>query len=214
MDITQESAMRRPRFTIASLLGLVVFLAVGLAALRAATDTWDSGVFGVTLSLLLFSLVLVIHRIERRRAYWLGFALFGWAYLLMSMVPTVEVRLPTTKALAYLDSKVSGRMTGWTFVLSTNGVGGPTGNPYQGATFSLSGSPPANNQLTTVRLWDATTGKLLGGPSGTSENFLRIGHSLLALVMAFLGGGLSRWMYDKNQTSRQDESVDSPTEPT
>ena len=38
-----------------------------------------------------------------------------------------------------------------------------------------------------MRLWDAATGNLLAGPIGTSENFLRIGHSLLALVVAFLG---------------------------
>src|SRR3954454_6558962 len=102
--------MRRPRFTIASLLGLVVFVAVSFAALREASDIWDSGVLGVTLALLLTSVILAVHRNGQRRAYRLGFALFGWAYLLMSLVPPVEARLPTTKALAYLDSKVPGRI--------------------------------------------------------------------------------------------------------
>ena len=39
----------------------------------------------------------------------MGFALFGWAYLGLSLVPSIESRLITTKALAYLDSKVPGR---------------------------------------------------------------------------------------------------------
>lgn len=36
------------------------------------------------------------------------------------------------------------------------------------------------------------TGGELAGPDGTTENLLRIGHTLLTRVMAFLGGHLSR----------------------
>jgi hypothetical protein len=36
--------MRRIRFTIASLLCLVLFVAVGFAALRESNDLWDNGV--------------------------------------------------------------------------------------------------------------------------------------------------------------------------
>ena len=53
------------RFSIANLLGLVLFLAVGLAALREATDLWDSAVFTGTLALLLVSILLAVHRTER-----------------------------------------------------------------------------------------------------------------------------------------------------
>ena len=38
----------------------------------------------------------------------MGFALFGWIYLGLTLVPAIESRLITTKALAYLDSKVAG----------------------------------------------------------------------------------------------------------
>ena len=79
--------MRRIRFTIASLLGVVLFVAVAFAALRAATDAWDSGVFGLTLGLLLTSVLLAVHRAGGRRAYWLGFALFGGTYLGASLIP-------------------------------------------------------------------------------------------------------------------------------
>src|SRR3954464_9897141 len=105
--------MRRPRFTIASLLGLVVFVAVSFAALREASDNWDSGVLAVTLILLLVSVLLAIHRTAARRSYWLGFALFGWAYLVASQVPPIESRLPTTKGLALIDSKLPGRDRRW-----------------------------------------------------------------------------------------------------
>ena len=65
--------MRRIRFTIASLLVVVLFVAVGFAALRESNDLWDSGLFTLTLAVLLVSILLAIHRTESRRAFWLGF---------------------------------------------------------------------------------------------------------------------------------------------
>ena len=85
---------------------------VGFAALRESNEIWDSGLFTLTLGVLLISILLAIHRTESRRAFWLGFALFGWSYLGLSLVPSIESRLMTTKALAYLDSKVPGRSSG------------------------------------------------------------------------------------------------------
>jgi hypothetical protein len=89
--------MTRFRFSIASLLGLVVFLAVALAALRESTYPWDSALLALTLLVLLTSVLWAVHRTDRRRAYWLGVALFGWAYLRASLVPQVRQRMLTTK---------------------------------------------------------------------------------------------------------------------
>src|SRR5208283_4800753 len=101
--------MKHIRFSIASLLLVVLFVAVGFAALRESNETWESGIFTLTLAALLISILLAIHRTESRRAFWIGFALFGWIYLGLSLVPSIEYRLLTTKGLAYLDSKVPGR---------------------------------------------------------------------------------------------------------
>jgi hypothetical protein len=168
--------MRHYRFTISSLLGLVFFVAIAFAALRQADDLWDSVVFSLTLGILLASVLLAIHRSESRRAFWLGFALFGWAYLGASLIPPIEARLLTTRALAYLDSKVPGH------------------DPFVRFGFTPDGTL-AIDQSSTIRIWDAATGRPLTGPTGTSEHFLRIGHSLTALVLAFLGGHLSRSLY-------------------
>jgi hypothetical protein len=40
-----------------------------------------------------------------------------------------------------------------------------------------------------------TTGNLLSSGGGTTENFLRIGHSLGALILAWLGAKLSRRLH-------------------
>ena len=51
--------------------------------------------------------------------------------------------------------------------------------------------------------------KLLSGSGGTSENFMRIGHTLLALLIAFLGGRLSRALSAAGLRPRSD----TPAEP-
>jgi hypothetical protein len=170
--------MGRFRFSIAALVGVVLFVGVALAALRAADDSWDCGVFGLALGALTTAVLLTIHRTGRRRAYWLGFTLFGWTYLVASLVPPVEARLPTTKGLTYLDSKVPGRQKFWPVA------------------FTQCDRLPSSSQGV-VRIWDTSTGRLLAG----LEDFVQIGHSLLALVLAFLGGHLSRCLHTGGRDS-------------
>ena len=53
--------------------------------------------FLLTCGMLCLAIVGVVCRQEGERAYWLGFALFGWGYLLLSMWSTAE--LPTMTLL-------------------------------------------------------------------------------------------------------------------
>jgi hypothetical protein len=181
--------MTRLRFSIASLLGLVLFLAVSLAALREATDVWDSAIVTGTLGLLLASVPLAVHRTERRRAFWLGFALFGWVALVASLVPPVESRLLTTKLLAYLDSKMPGRNTVEILMpdpfdamemLPTNPVGQKLVVPSLELAIAIQPFVPAPSM-------------------GTSQNFIRIGHLLIALLLAWLGGKVSTLLYVRSK---------------
>ena len=50
--------MKRIRFTIASLLIVVLLVAIGFAALRESSDLWESGCFTLTLAALLTSILL------------------------------------------------------------------------------------------------------------------------------------------------------------
>jgi hypothetical protein len=98
--------MRRFRFHLGTLVILVLLFAVGFAALRESNETWDSGVISLTLGLLLISILFAIHRTNKSRAFWLGFALLGSSYLGLSLVPSIESRLITNRALALLHSKM------------------------------------------------------------------------------------------------------------
>jgi hypothetical protein len=181
--------MKRFRFNIGTLVILVLFFGVGLAALRESNEIWDSSIFMLTLGVLLTSILFAIHRAEKRRAFGLGFALFGSAYLALSLLPSIESRLITTKALAYLDSKVPGRPVAFYVVTSYSRTGL---NQVSNGTHALNGIKTPSAGQGPIRLWDASTGKVLGGWGGTTVNFVRIGHSLFALLVGWLGGQLSR----------------------
>jgi hypothetical protein len=190
--------MRRFRFHIGGILILVLLLGVGFAALREADDIWDSMVLSATAGVLLVSVLLLIHRKAEKRAFWAGFALLGWGYVGLTLLPSVEPRLLTTKALAFLDSKVPGRpavITGQAW-----GGAGTASPPPNYIAFSPQGNLVAGTTTSTsIRVWNVSTGNLLGSGSGTTENFLRIGHSLLALIVAWLGGKLSRRLHVRSR---------------
>jgi len=200
--------MRRIRFTIANLLVVVLFVAVGVAALRESSDIWDSGLFSLTLGILLISILIAVHRTESRRAFWIGYALFGWIYVGLSLVPSVEPRLITTRALSYLDSKVPGRSLKIARVRhSVSWSYRSPGNEVQDVAFSMDGSRLATSSQGNVWVWDATTGKLLGGWRGTTDNFVRIGHSLFALLVGWFGAQLSRYLCPASRSSEPSAAV-------
>jgi hypothetical protein len=198
--------MRHFRFSIASLLLVVLFVAVGFAALRESSDLWESGIFSLALASLLTSILLTVHRTESRRAFWIGFTVFGWGYLGLSLVGSIEPRLMTTKALAYLDSKVPGRSPAFKLYATMNS--GTGSNQVQNVTVSFDGNQPATSTQGQVKIWDATTGKLLGGWIGTTENFMRIGHSLFALLAGWFGGLLSRRLWQASRLPQESTTVD------
>jgi hypothetical protein len=191
--------MRKLRFNIASLLVTILVLGVGFAALRESTDLWESGVFTLTIAVMLISILLAVHHTESRRSFWTGFSLFGWVYLGLSLVPTIESRLITTKGLDFIDSKMPLRpivITGqaWGDVPGNQNVKSVTFFP-QGANVTPIGNEDGLQQPFDLRMF-------LWGRSGTSLNFVRVGHSLLTLFLAWLGGHLSRYFSTKEQHRR------------
>jgi hypothetical protein len=71
--------MKRFRFHVGTLVILLLLLGVGFAALRESNEIWDSSIFSITLGMLSISILLAIHRTDKSRAFWLGFALLGSA---------------------------------------------------------------------------------------------------------------------------------------
>jgi hypothetical protein len=209
--------MRRFRFHLGTLVILVLVLGITFAALRESNEMWDSGVFTLTLGILLISVLLAVHRTEKRQAFWLGFALFGSAYLGVSLVPLLESRLITTKALAYIDSKVPrsihaglGNPDGsWELIFDNNSQTSALylnrGNGVFQDVTAIAGSNPAGGQGADNSWFflNNLAGLPLRGSVGATENFVRIGQSLLALIAAFVGGQLSCHLYGKDSVVPQ-----------
>jgi hypothetical protein len=234
--------MRVPRVRIASMLAAILCVAVGFAALREANDQWDSVLFSLTLLLLLSAVLLAVHRAEGRRAFWIGFALFGWCYLSFSLISSIESRLITTQALTYLEQAniLGNRVNVVRVIPDLDRLRAHNLSPddlltaTEESTLNLSPEEERfrreSRRLEYVRgsyvITLATRYKLMhygdiilkaspegeilrlkdvaavqpGGFSffipgfgmGTTENFVRIGHSLCALIFGWLGGALYR----------------------
>jgi hypothetical protein len=96
--------MPGPRFSIARLMGIVVVVAVGLAAVRSPSETWAGAMLLLTCGILALGVVGAIAHRGTRRMWWLGFSLFGWGYLVLSGCGTDEpsAKLPTARLLEIL----------------------------------------------------------------------------------------------------------------
>jgi hypothetical protein len=194
--------MRRFRFNIASLLAVVLFLAVGIAALREANDTWDSSLFSITISVLLISILLDIHRTEKRRAFWLGFALFGSAYMAISLAPLIESKLITTKVLDYLDSKIRDRSFVSLSRVWDTWSSQPNQNNQALPSASIAFSPQGNQFV--FGDW-TVTGNVVVTARGSTMSFIRIGHTLLAWIAAILGALLSQFFHRRSRERTSEE---------
>jgi hypothetical protein len=73
--------MTRLRISIAALMGLVLFVGVGFAALKNPTIVWASALFTLVVTLLAVATVGGLVRQGRSRAAFIGAAVFGWSYV-------------------------------------------------------------------------------------------------------------------------------------
>jgi hypothetical protein len=73
------------RTSLAGLLTAIAMLAVGIACLLNATEAGSIALRVVNTSLLLLAPLAAVLHPGRARSAWAGFAIFGWAYLLLSL---------------------------------------------------------------------------------------------------------------------------------
>lgn len=188
--------MRWFRFSIAGLLVLIMFCGLAFAALKQSTDLWQSAVFSLTCFVLITAALLAILRSGSRRHFWLGFLLFGGCYLALSLIPGIESRLLSSKGFALVQSLMHQQVPAtYDIVFSTDGSVVRT-QPEQVKSLDVYATDVQFADATggNLKIWNASTGTFLGSWGGSPENFTSIGHSLLALLLGWCGGLLSRWV--------------------
>ena len=115
--------VRTIRFSIAGLMGAVLFVAIGFAALRSASEAWSGALFLATRGVIGLALVGAICRRGPQRAWWLGFAVFGWIYMGSSFEPFYYwPKIPTQTLLEQLGARMFG--TGKNMTLYSSGHDG------------------------------------------------------------------------------------------
>jgi hypothetical protein len=83
--------MTRPRLTIAQLMTLILLVGFGTAALHNANQFWASATYTIAIISILAALLFAFANTGKARMTGAGFAVFGWAYLLIGLLPDRSV---------------------------------------------------------------------------------------------------------------------------
>jgi hypothetical protein len=80
--------MTRLRFTLAQLMAIVLYLGFCFAALRNADRFWANATYTIAIFSVATAVLGVIIRRGAARVTWIGYAVFGWTYVLLDMLPS------------------------------------------------------------------------------------------------------------------------------
>jgi hypothetical protein len=196
-------AMSRFRISLATLLMIVAVVALGLAGMVSASRFWTAAAATVTLALLLAAVLAAWLLAGADRAFWAGFALFGWVYLLLVNWDWVGGQFghDLTAGLSAVAEAIFPEVA-------------PTGPPQVSGALAFGLRTPPDQTAVGPRAPAVVAPTLPPSPSAATiagfdffemtqqrqikiGNFVQIGRMLLALLFALLGGFLARTMAER-----------------
>ncbi len=204
--------MRRFQFSLRALLGSAVFVAVACPSLLYASETIASLVFTATAVLLLAAVVAALFRRGPARAFWVGFAIFGWGYLWLAYRPDNPFALPvpaygdlaTTRLMSFtyyaLLPRVRTRPAPPPQPYGAYAAPSPDGySPgyYDDDPFGAPGDPEGPGYPGGIPI-PASYPPTNSPPASSYPDyfdFIRVGHSLWAWLFAVFGGLVARYFY-------------------
>jgi hypothetical protein len=178
----------RPRFSIAALMAFVSIFAVGLAAFRYPNKLWASFFFSLTIGAMVIGTLGAIFHRGLPQKFWMGYAICGWLYMFMNFGPWFEYFSPylfTTACLDLIYPRVAAPEQ--TALLET----------YK-QTFGLAGGFGASAPVDPWEFWtkiDSAAERFAVANNFDalrSRPFQLIGHSMFALLFAYIGGLIAR----------------------
>jgi hypothetical protein len=219
--------MRPPRFSVSALMGVVVWAALGIVMLRFPSSLILNVVFSVALLALLAALLLAIYLRGPRRAFAVGFCVFGLFYLTLTFGPwfssELSARLVTTTVLdiiyPYLNPAPSAATTTVVTVAPgpstkmmgmmsmTRAPGGSAMTPMGSGMMASAGMMTAPNPPPSNSAWnywnDPTNGPVQSAVMQSSDLFRDVGHAEFTLLFALLGGCFVRILHDVRERERE-----------
>jgi hypothetical protein len=173
--------MGRTQFSLASLMAVMFFIALGIAALLNATALWASVSFMFTVALMSAAILGAIACRGRTRMTWAGVAIFGWVYLGIVFGPLPNGNGTTIPPLP--------TMVLYEYTLYHTLI------PRSKAAFA---DVTFKNSIQAETLLDKAS--LTGKPRVLVDvmHLKRIVHSFGALIFAFIGGFIGRIFYSRD----------------
>ena len=210
------------RYSLGTLLLGLLYLSIGFGALANASAIWLQ--IAVTLSvaiLLLFTLAAIVWT-ERRRVFAIGFAVAGWLYFVLVFAGLGDVRsyLLTQTATDGLYVMMHGQQqtsAGRWVTLQTLAPGGavttkqlvypappvPRVAGQQGPRPTTVYGQPAPALAYRQPTPALTYVQVAVAQTVDSYLFANIGHSIWAVIVAFVGGVVAQLLFLKNQRNEQ-----------
>jgi hypothetical protein len=198
------------RFRLVELFSFIFVLAFGLAALVRPTEFLAGLFFSFALCILLAAVLCAIARQGDARFFWIGLAVSAIAYLWCVKAPDIDSNgepflfdmtdsLATSRCLNWFWSKTQpergamGREPGMMSVRSDGTAAtvpnedGKAADPFGAATSHVGGLALVHGSGQSVRDY-------------SYDGFLRAGHCLWAIIIGWIGGYFTQWVY---RTSRK-----------
>lgn len=198
--------MHHWRISLASLMGLVVFAAVGLVGLREGTPFWGQSLYWLALLAVLGASIHGVLSDGATRAGRIGFALFGGVYLVLAAngQPSLPHPLaPMTSALMLLHNRI--HLGGPIEMITSSNV----------RVWTISGgslSTSTNGGFTTI--YPRPNSFFAGGSAGSRnfESYAQAGHSIFAVLFGLFGAVWARMAWIR-ATRPRDADVALSSEP-
>jgi hypothetical protein len=218
------------RFSLKQLLIWMALIAVGCVALRSANTTWVSSLLGLTLLILGASLLFALYRDGQSRAYWIGFAMIGWLYLVVLLYGwSLDLNSPGSwgnplRPDELVTSRVTHKCYAWLYPpqavqapmggsmgpgMGGMGMGGMAMNSGEGmsgyAGSGMMGGPGGMSGMSGGMPPGGMMGTgtmMVAAPGPSQQDFTNVAHSLWALLLATCGGWLATWLFATRERSR------------
>ncbi len=164
------------RFSLASLLLVVLFAAFGSAAVANPTNFWLQITVTLVVGTLLASTLAALFGRGAKRSFAGGFAIAGWLYFSLTFSAVFNLR----------HDLLTGRAIDWLQVVILHGP-----RSVQSVSFWSDGSWTAPGVRDgTIRIWDVSALR----PPDKVRCFQDIGHSLWTIVVGYVGGIAATWL--------------------
>jgi len=185
---------RRFQFRLGTLLGSMFWVGLACAALAMPTPFWAATILCLAIVSLLASILVAIYRTAGARAFAVGFLVFGGGYLAFVAGLDHGLRRYDTQA-----AMPTSRACSWAYIATH-------AQNRQSRTVQVSNfAPPAPSDPfgpgPTVA--PTITTRVMAVPVHNDEDFIEISHSVLSMLLGFVGGIFAWFLY----TTRRDDAA-------